>query len=148
MFRVLSNQHYQHRTNQKLCSWANAVFQNHGVCGQASLSLPSPFPIIPFFLLSSQRSQQIRAKRLLRRLDQYLWPLRPKEEGCSPALQKLRLLHCLGNHVETAINCSREQCFVLNALTCLFPPTHSKKDFASKKNCIFFCRECKFKQAP
>ena len=34
MFRVLSNQHYQHRTNQKLRSWANAVFQNRGVCGQ------------------------------------------------------------------------------------------------------------------
>ena len=55
MFRVLSNQHYQHRTNQKLRSWANAAFQNRGVCGQAFPSFPSPSPVIPFsFLLSSQ----------------------------------------------------------------------------------------------
>ena len=32
MFRVLSNQQYQHLTNQKLRLWANAVFQNRGVC--------------------------------------------------------------------------------------------------------------------
>ena len=54
MFRVLSNQHYPHRTNQKLCSWANAVFQNHGVCGQAFPSFPSPvihffFALVPTF---------------------------------------------------------------------------------------------------
>ena len=49
MFWVLSNQHYQHRTNQKLRSWANAVFQNRGVCGQAVPSFPSPSPVIPFF---------------------------------------------------------------------------------------------------
>ena len=52
MFRMLSNQHYQHPTNQKLSSWANTVFQNHGVCGQAfpSLPRPSPSPAIPFFV--------------------------------------------------------------------------------------------------
>ena len=49
MFQVLSNQHYQCRTNQKLRSWVNAVFQNRGVWGQAFSSLPSPSPIIPFF---------------------------------------------------------------------------------------------------
>ena len=54
MFRVLSNQHYQHRTNQKLRLWANAVFQNRGVCGQAFPPFPSP--VISFFLLSSQLS--------------------------------------------------------------------------------------------
>ena len=55
MFRVLSNQHYQHHTNQKLRSWASTVFQNLGVCGQAQLpSFPSPSPVISFFLLSSQ----------------------------------------------------------------------------------------------
>ena len=32
MFRVRSNQQYQHLTNQKLRLWANAVFQNRGVC--------------------------------------------------------------------------------------------------------------------
>ena len=52
MFRVLSNQHYQHRTNQKLRSWANAVFQNRGVCGQAVPSFPSPSPVIPFIFCS------------------------------------------------------------------------------------------------
>ena len=49
MFRMLSNQHYPHSANQKLRSWANAVFQNHGVCGQAVPSFPSPSPIIHFF---------------------------------------------------------------------------------------------------
>ena len=49
MFWVLSNQHYQHRTNQKLRSWANAFFQIRGVCGQAVPSFPSPSPVIPFF---------------------------------------------------------------------------------------------------
>ena len=46
---MLSNQHYRHRANQKLRSWANAVFQNRGVCGQAVPSLPSPSPVIHFF---------------------------------------------------------------------------------------------------
>ena len=58
MFRVLSNQHYQHRTNQKLRSWANAVFQNRGVCGQAVPLFPSPSPVIHFFLLSFQLSRR------------------------------------------------------------------------------------------
>ena len=49
MFRMLSNQHYPHRANQKLRSWANAVFQNRGVCGQAVPSFPSPFPVTHFF---------------------------------------------------------------------------------------------------
>ena len=53
MFRVLSNQHYQNRANQKLHSWANAVFQNRGVCEQVVPSFPSPSPVIAF-LLSSQ----------------------------------------------------------------------------------------------
>ena len=66
MFRVLSNQHYQHRTNQKLRSWANAVFQNRGVCGQAvpSLISPSPPPSFLFFLLSSRCSWRTRTETL------------------------------------------------------------------------------------
>ena len=65
MFLVLSNQHYQHRTNQKLRSWANAVFQNRWVCGQAVPSFPSPSPVIPFFfLLSFRRSRRTRAEKL------------------------------------------------------------------------------------
>ena len=54
MFRVLSNQHYKHRTNQKLRSWPNAVFQNRarGVCGQAvPFSPPSPPSFLCFFAL-------------------------------------------------------------------------------------------------
>ena len=51
MFRVLSNQHYQQGTNQKLLSWANAVFQNRGECAQAFPSFPSPSPVIPFFFV-------------------------------------------------------------------------------------------------
>ena len=46
---MLSNQHYTHRANQKLRSWANAVFQNRGVCGQAVPSFPSPSPVNHFF---------------------------------------------------------------------------------------------------
>ena len=51
MYWLLFNKHYQHRTNQKLRSWANAVFQNRGVCGQAFPSLPSPSPSFFFFAL-------------------------------------------------------------------------------------------------
>ena len=66
MYWLLFNQHYQHRTNQKLRSWANAVFQNRGVCRQAFPSLPSPFPsfLFFFFLLSSQLSRRTRAETL------------------------------------------------------------------------------------
>ena len=64
MFRVLSNQHYQHRTNQKLRSWANAVFQNRGVCGQAFPSFPSPSPVIPFFRCRPNFSRRTRAETL------------------------------------------------------------------------------------
>ena len=75
MFRVLSNQHYQHRTNQKLRLWANAVFQNRGVCGQAfpSLPSPSPSPVIPFFFFCSRPNvlDELARKRLLRRLAGY-----------------------------------------------------------------------------
>ena len=49
MFRMLSNQHHPYRANQKLRSWANAVFQNRGVCGQAFPSFPSPSPVTHFF---------------------------------------------------------------------------------------------------
>ena len=54
------NQHYQHRTNQKLRSCANAVLQNRGVCGQAFPCLPhSPviphfFALVPFFSTNSR----------------------------------------------------------------------------------------------
>ena len=66
MFRVLSNQHYQHRTNQKLCSWANAVFQNRVVCGQAVPSSPLPLPLPRQFvcLLSFQLCRRTRAETL------------------------------------------------------------------------------------
>ena len=67
MFRVLSNQHYQHRTNQKLRSWANAVFQNRGVCEQAFSSFPSPSLIIPCFFFFCSRptfSRRTRAETL------------------------------------------------------------------------------------
>ena len=58
MFWMLSNQHYTHRANQKLRSWANAVFQNRGVCGQAVPSFPSPSPVIHVFLFLSQLSRR------------------------------------------------------------------------------------------
>ena len=65
MYWLLFNHHYQHCTNQKLRSWANAVFQNRGVCGQAFPSLPSPSSIIPyFFLFLSQLSRRTRAETL------------------------------------------------------------------------------------
>ena len=62
--QVLSNQHYQHRTNQKLCLCANAVFQNRGVCGQAFPSFPSPSPVIPFFCSRPNFSRWTRAETL------------------------------------------------------------------------------------
>ena len=64
MYWLLFNQPYQHHTNQKLRSWAYAVFQNHGVCGQAFPFLPSPSPVIPCFLLPSQLSRWTHAETL------------------------------------------------------------------------------------
>ena len=63
MFRVLSNQHHQRRPNQKLRSWANAVFQNNGVWRQAF-----PSPVIPFFCSRPNFLDQLARKRFLRRL--------------------------------------------------------------------------------
>ena len=68
MFRVLSNQHYQHRTNQNLRSWANPVFQNRGICATVSLS-PLPLPRHSFFFCSRPNAlDELERKRLLRRL--------------------------------------------------------------------------------
>ena len=51
MYWLLFNQHYQHRTNEKLRSWANAAFIC-GVCSaQAFPSLLSPSPVILVFAL-------------------------------------------------------------------------------------------------
>ena len=59
----------KYRTNQKLRSWANAVFQNRGVCGQAFPSFPSPSPVFPlFFALVPTFLDELARKRLLRRL--------------------------------------------------------------------------------
>ena len=58
MFRMLSNQHYPHHANQKLCSWVNSVFKNRGVCGEVVPSFPSPSPVIHFFSLLSQLSRR------------------------------------------------------------------------------------------
>ena len=71
MFRVLSNQHNHHRANQKLRSWANAIFQNCGLCGQAFPSFPFPSPVIPFFLFSSQLSRRTRAEMLATQATNY-----------------------------------------------------------------------------
>ena len=68
MYRLLFNQHYQHRTNEKLRSWANAdFFFLWGLLRQAFPSLPSPSPVIPVFALFPAFSTNSR-KRLLRRL--------------------------------------------------------------------------------
>ena len=69
MYWLLFNQHYQHRTNQKLRSWANAVFQNRGVCGQAFPSFPFPSPVIPFFCSRPNFLDKLARKRLLCRFD-------------------------------------------------------------------------------
>ena len=53
MFRMLINQHYPHRANQKLRPWANAVFQSRGAGGQAVPSFPSSSPVILFFFFCS-----------------------------------------------------------------------------------------------
>ena len=60
MYRLLFNQHYQHRTNEKLRSWANAAFFFCGVCcGKRFLLYPPPPPLF-LFLLSSQLSRRTR----------------------------------------------------------------------------------------
>ena len=68
MYWWLFTQYYQHRTNQKLRSWVNAVFQNRGVCGQAFPSLPSPSPTIPFFCSRPNFLHELEWNCLLRRL--------------------------------------------------------------------------------
>ena len=63
MYWLLFNQHYQHRTNEKLCLWANAVFQNRGVFRQAFPSFPSSsspsflfFALVPTFSTNSHKN--------------------------------------------------------------------------------------------
>ena len=68
MYWLLFNQHYQHRTNQKPRSWANAVFQNRGVCVQAFPSLPSSSSVIPFYCSRPNFLDELARKRLPRRL--------------------------------------------------------------------------------
>ena len=69
MYSLLFNQHYQLSSNQKLPSWANAVFQHDGgVCGQAFPSLPSSSPVIAFFCCRANFLDELARKRLLRRL--------------------------------------------------------------------------------
>ena len=45
-----------------LRSWANAVSQNRGVCGQAFPSFPSPSAVIPFFRCRPNFSRRTRAE--------------------------------------------------------------------------------------
>ena len=99
MFQVLSNQHYQHRTNQKLRSRANAVFQNRGVCGQAVPSFPSPSPVIPFFALVPTFLDELARKRLLRRLHQ-----KDLKIQCATLCRTADLLVTKGN---SAVKCSQ-----------------------------------------
>ena len=89
MFRMLSNQHYTHRANQKLRSWANAVFQNRGVCGQAVPSFPCPSPVIHFFfffaLLLDEPREETLATQATRTHSQILsghLALLPLHEPC------------------------------------------------------------------
>ena len=63
MFRVLSNQHYQHRTNQKLRSWSNAVFKIMGFAGKCFL-LPLPLPRHSFSCSRPNFSRRTRAETL------------------------------------------------------------------------------------
>ena len=72
MYWLLFNQHYQHCTNKKLRSWANAAFFCGVCCGQAFPSLPSPpptpFPRYSCFCSLPSFLDELTRKRLLRRL--------------------------------------------------------------------------------
>ena len=127
MFRVLSNQHYQHRANQKLRSWANAVFQNRGVCGQAFPSLPSPSPVIPFFFCSRPNVlDELARKRLLRRLltttitslPKYVVLLTPKYvQKCKfwRVTQNLRVFAYIARHYESAAEATSRLVFDMHS---------------------------------
>ena len=95
MFRVLSNQHYPHRTNQK---------QNRGVCGQAFPSSSSPSTVIHFFFLPlSQHSRRIREETLATQasttvfcnLELHVLRLRKEKETGTPQLFVASLLGAL-----------------------------------------------------
>ena len=61
---ITINQQYQHRTNQKLRSWANTVFQNCGVF-EANVSFSSPthlfFALVPTFSTNSCKTLAMQA---------------------------------------------------------------------------------------
>ena len=69
MFRVLSNQHYQHRTNQKLRSWANAAFSKSWDLRASVSFFPLPLPCHSFFCSRPNLLDELARKRLLRRLN-------------------------------------------------------------------------------
>ena len=95
MFRVLSNQHYPHCTNQK---------QNRRVCGQAFPSFSSLSPVIHFFfLLLSQHSRRTREETLATqasttvfcKLELHVLRLRKEKETGTPHLFVASLLGTL-----------------------------------------------------
>ena len=94
MFRVLSNQHYPHCTNQK---------QNRRVCGQAFPSFSSPPPSFIFFLLLSQHSRRTREETLATqasttvfcKLELHVLRLRKEKETGTPHLFVASLLGTL-----------------------------------------------------
>ena len=53
MFQVLSNQHYQHRTNHKLPSWRTQFFKIVGFAGKCFLLSPPPPPPLSFLFFCS-----------------------------------------------------------------------------------------------
>ena len=63
MYWLLFNQDYQHRTNEKLRSWANAAFFVGFAAGKRFLLYPPPPPLF-LFLLSSLLSRRTNAETL------------------------------------------------------------------------------------
>ena len=131
MFRVLSNQHYQHRTNQKLRSWANAVFQNRRVCGQAFPALPSTYPLIPFFFFFCSRPnflEELARKRLLCRLQEYYWPTIYR--AVAAVVQLLIVILLIVKSLSTEIFLSIKNICIGNGLICMIFDINTTSDIS------------------
>ena len=126
MFRVLLNQHYQHRANQKVRSWATQFFKIVGFAGKRFLLSPSPSRHSFFFCSCPNVLDELARKRLLRRLltttitslPKYVVLLTPKYvQKCKfwRVTQNLRVFAYIARHYESAAEATSRLVFDMHS---------------------------------